>query len=241
MGMSGLAVPHFGGRALPPPQPMLLFQGDSITECTRTRAGVERTPCDGHRLGTGYPLMVGASLRHHHPGQDVSIFNRGNSGDTLANLDARWIADLQGIQPTHISILIGINDARTPNLAASAPWKVAFENLLTKARAGLPAGGRLIVLEPFIFDEALWVGGHTLFAQFRLAARQAAFAKGATFVPLHDMFQQLLVKQPKAGYWTYDGLHPTIAGHSAIAEQWLRTVNIWPTPLTTADASPCTR
>jgi acyl-CoA thioesterase-1 len=46
---------------------------------------------------------------------------------------------------------------------------------------------------------------------------------GATFVPLHGLFEQLLRQAPPA-YWAADGVHPTVAGHGVIARAWLETV-----------------
>ncbi len=61
------------------------------------------------------------------------------------------------------------------------------------------------------------------FDDFRAAAKRVAKGAGATFVPLHDMLQEL-AKKSSPGYWLGDGVHPTLAGHQAIARQWARTV-----------------
>ena len=43
---------------------------------------------------------------------------------------------------------------------------------------------------------------------------------GAVFVPLQDKFNELCkVREPE--YWVWDGIHPTVAGHQVIADQWM--------------------
>ena len=64
-----------------------------------------------------------------------------------------------------------------------------------------------------------------LFDHFRDASRRVAKSAHATFVPLHDMFQKLAAKSSPA-YWAADGVHPTLAGHAAIAERWMSRVKL---------------
>jgi phospholipase/lecithinase/hemolysin len=36
-------------------------------------------------------------------------------------------------------------------------------------------------------------------------------------------------KRASADHWSWDGIHPTYAGHALMAQEWLRTVNaFWP-------------
>jgi lysophospholipase L1-like esterase len=79
------------------------------------------------------------------------------------------------------------------------------------------------VLEPFV----LRTGNVTdrwfpEFDQRRAAAARVATNAGATFVPLQPMFDELATKAPPS-YWLMDGVHPTPAGHAAIAAR-LRAV-----------------
>ncbi len=47
---------------------------------------------------------------HKYPGYDLSIFNRGISGDKVIDLKNRWDQDCLELNPDVVSILIGIND-----------------------------------------------------------------------------------------------------------------------------------
>jgi lysophospholipase L1-like esterase len=48
---------------------------------------------------------------------------------------------------------------------------------------------------------------------------------GATFIALHAMFAALARRAP-AAYWAADGVHPTPAGHEAIARLWMKSVGV---------------
>ena len=207
--------------------PVLLFQGDSITDCGRDRAITG--PNDVRAMGTGYPLHLAGELRARHPDRDYLVFNRGVSGNTVDDLRARWTRDTLELKPAVLSILIGVND-KWHTLAGTyqgtaEKYETGYRDLLDATRTALP-GTRIVVMEPF----ALHTGAVTDawfpdFDHYRAAARRVAEQVKATFVPLHDMLQELARKSTPA-YWAADGVHPTIAGHAAIARQWLDRVRL---------------
>lgn len=205
----------------------VLFQGDSITDAGRNRSRTGAN--DIAALGSGYPLLLAAELRERHPGSDLQIFNRGVSGNTVPDLQARWQVDTIALAPTILSILIGVNDiwhtrAKTFS-GTAATYETAYAALLATTRTALP-GVRLVVLEPFVtrvgaVDES-WFPE---FDEYRAAAARVAKRSGALFVPLHEMLQEL-GRSSSPAYWAGDGVHPTLAGHQAIAHQWLRVVKL---------------
>jgi lysophospholipase L1-like esterase len=48
---------------------------------------------------------------------------------------------------------------------------------------------------------------------------------GAIFLGLQAMFDQLS-RRALPAYWAADGVHPSVAGHGAIAQLWLETVRV---------------
>jgi lysophospholipase L1-like esterase len=209
----------------PPAGPVVLFQGDSITDWGRDRAATGANLSSG--LGGGYPLLVASSELLHHPDRDLQFFNRGVSGNTVPDLDARWQADTLALEPAVLSILIGVNDYwHTLNGSyhgTVTDYESGFAALLRRTRDALPAV-RLVVLEPFVLRTGVvteaWIPE---FAQRRAAAARVAQAAGATFLPLQSMFDRLASATPPA-YWSADGVHPTPAGHAAIAQTWMEAV-----------------
>jgi len=205
----------------------VLFQGDSITDCGRDRGVAE--PNVAAALGTGYPLLVAARLLSSRPEAGYRIFDRGVSGNTVPDLDARWQPDTLDLKPDVLSILIGVNDLWHKLMGRYAgtieEYEAGYAALLDRTRRALP-GVRIVVLEPF----ALRTGAVTdawfpEFDQRRAAAARVAERAGATFVALQAMFDRLTARAP-AAYWASDGVHPTPAGHGAIAEEWMRTVGL---------------
>src|SRR5258705_4250978 len=58
---------------------VVLFQGDSITDCGRDRASAD--PNRAGPLGTGYPLLIAAAELAARPERGLKVFNRGISGN----------------------------------------------------------------------------------------------------------------------------------------------------------------
>ncbi len=81
----------------------ILFIGDSITDVGRSRE-------DDSNLGNGYVNLINAQLRLMHPDKTFKLLNRGNSGDRIQDLRARWETDCVTLQPDFLTIFIGIND-----------------------------------------------------------------------------------------------------------------------------------
>jgi lysophospholipase L1-like esterase len=206
---------------------VVLFQGDSITDCGRNRGSAE--PNSTGALGTGYPLLVTAAVLAAHPDRGLRFYNRGISGNKVPDLQQRWTADALDLQPDVLSILIGVNDFwhKLDNRYAGTvqDYEQQYAALLDQTRRALPRV-HLIVLEPFV----LRVGAvddrwFPEFDQRRAAAARVAKQARATFVPLQTVFDRHLRSAPPA-YWAADGVHPTPAGHGVIAEQWRRAAHL---------------
>src|SRR2546425_5826094 len=87
---------------------VVVFQGDSITDCGRNRTVAD--PNAPAALGTGYPLLVTSAALAAHPDRGLRFYNRGVSGNKVPDLQQRWAVDALGLQPDVLSILIGVND-----------------------------------------------------------------------------------------------------------------------------------
>lgn len=206
----------------------VLFQGDSITDGGRDRTVAAANST--RALGTGYPFLLTGMLRERHPDRDCQCYNRGVSGNVVPDLQARWQVDALDLKPAILSILIGVNDiwhtlGKTPAAEVVRSYESGYGALLDRTRGALP-GVRLVVLEPFVLRTgAVTDAWFPEFDELRAACRRVAGAAGARFVPLHDMFQRRAGKAGPA-YWAADGVHPTAAGHEAIAEEWISTVRL---------------
>jgi len=208
-------------------QTVVLFQGDSITDCGRNRGSAE--PNSTGALGTGYPLLVTAAVLAAHANRALRFYNRGISGNKVPDLQQRWTADALDLQPDVLSVLIGVNDFwHKLDLGYSGTvqdYEAQYAALLDQTRRALPRV-HLIVLEPFVLRCGAVTG--RWFPEFdlrRAAAARVASRARATFVPLQSVFNQRTRSSPPE-YWAADGVHPTPAGHAVIAQQWRRAAHL---------------
>ena len=196
---------------------LVLFQGDSITDCGRNRE-------DDQHLGNGYPNMVAARFHALYSELNVRFVNKGISGNRTIDLVNRWKADCIDLKPHIVSILIGVNDTwrrfdrNTPTSAET--YRENYRRILTDVKENLNA--KIILLEPFLLpvsEEKKTIWREDLDPKIHMA-RELAREFDAAFIPLDGIFAAAAVKQPLQ-FWAADGVHPTPAGHALIAHHWL--------------------
>ena len=208
-----------------PKNSIILFQGDSITDCGRNREAAG-TPNDLCGLGQGYAMMAAAELLSTRPTDGLRVFNRGISGNRVVDLYARIQGDILNLKPDVLSILIGVNDTwhgKNPdwsNGVAIPKYERIYRDLLSEVREALP-NVKFVLCEPFVLRCGVvrddWVE--------EIDERRAVVAKlakefGAVLVPFQSMFDDA-VKLAPPEYWAADGVHPSAAGHLLMAKCWL--------------------
>ena len=197
---------------------VVLFQGDSITDCGRSYD-------DDANLGSGYAALAAAWVSAAYPEKQIRFLNRGISGNRARDLRARWQADCLDLKPTWVSILIGINDTwRRYDSNDPTPVEVYETNYRHILQQTKQSGARLILCEPFMLpipqDRVHW--REDLNPKIE-AARRLAREFTAIYVPLDGTFAAAATRRDLA-FWAGDGVHPTPAGHALIAQAWLRAV-----------------
>lgn len=208
----------------------ILFQGDSITDGARGR---NNDP--NHILGHSYAFLVAARYGALYPERKLEFFNRGVSGNKVPDLQSRWQTNTIDLQPTVVSILIGVNDIWHPlnaNAKVSAEkYQAGYDKLIAETIAALP-NAKIILLEPFITPGRatspkwdIWQG-HLKKFQGIVAKLGAKYH--APVVKLQQVFDDACKRAP-AEYWVWDGVHPTYAGNQLIADEWVRVAAAtWP-------------
>ena len=203
----------------------ILFQGDSITDCGRRRE-------DFYGMGTGYPLLIKASLGKECP-EEYEFVNRGISGNRIVDLYARIKADFINLKPDYASIYIGVNDAwheiASRNGVDTKKFELIYTMLIDELKAACP-DMKLIIIAPFVLEGGATCNTEDIpnrLERFQIdVAEKAAVAKkiaekyGFPLIELQPAFDEACKKAP-AVYWTGDGVHPTPTGHEIIKELWL--------------------
>lgn len=221
----------------------VLFIGDSVTDGGWGRSGGSMKPSGernhtdlNHIYGHSFMMLCATHYESNQPDAGWQFYNRGISGNTLAQLADRWQSDALCLQPDVVSILMGINDvyefmrAKKENPDSTfdfASWEKQYRSLLDSLRAN-NSNIKIMIGAPFISNDGK-NGKLSNYAEYERTVRQlAAITKGiardynAAFLPFNSMFAQLTAQQPRPGYWIWDGIHPTPAGHRRMADLWIR-------------------
>lgn len=207
---------------------VILFQGDSITDCGRDRSAQDQMNHNG-ALGNGYAGRLAGELLAQYPGNGLRIFNRGISGNRIVDLYARVKADAVNLQPDLLSILIGVNDTwhefQYGNGVESDRFEQVYRMFLEYTRASVPKVC-LVLCEPFV----LGCGVVTPDWERDIRVRQEIVLRLAkefktVHVPFQEMFNEAL-KDASPEYWANDGVHPTPAGHALMTRFWRARVGI---------------
>lgn len=207
---------------------LILFQGDSITDCGRVREDVSST-------GNGYANMVKASLGCQYPGEFVFI-NKGINGNRIVDVYARIKADIINLKPDYMSLLIGVNDVwhelgGLHNGVEAHKFEKIYDMLINEVKTALP-NIKIVIMEPFVLkgratnpregEAERWEYFHTEVPLRAVAAKRIAEKYDLPFISLQDKFDACCKAAP-AEYWLADGVHPTAMGHWVIMNAWMKT------------------
>lgn len=222
-----LALPGVAQEPLPflHANDVILFQGDSITDGGRQRTGNDYN----HIMGQDYAYILAAQIGYESPKRNLNFVNRGDGGDRISDLAARWQDDTIAMHPNLLSILIGVNDTLSTRKPAEtvSEFEEIYDRLLAQTIAALPTT-KIVLCQPFVLP----VGKHKeTYAQDIAAIKQrqeVVIRLGARYhlpvINYQAAFDKALSSAPPE-HWSWDGIHPTYAGHGLMAKEWLAAVD----------------
>ncbi len=198
---------------------IILFQGDSVTDCGRDYS-------NKGSLGSGYAFLAAAEMGRKYPDKNINFLNRGVSGNRVVDLNRRWEEDCLQLNPTWVSIYIGINDVwrryDDNDPTSIEQFYEGYRQLIERTYEHTDA--KLILVEPFCLpvpkDRKIW--REDLDPKIQ-AIRELAREFHTLYIPLDGLFASVSTQTDPA-YWAEDGVHPTAAGHALISKAWLETV-----------------
>lgn len=195
---------------------LILFTGDSITDCERNRN-------DPASLGAGYVQMLAGQLEFEHPELNLRFRNTGISGDRTCDLLVRWDRDCIDLQPDWVSILIGVNNTwrrydsndPTPDDIFEAESRDLLDRVKTQTTA------RMVLCSPFLLhvDESVVRMREDLDPKIKIL-KTLAGEFDAIWVDFDAAFIAAQLRHIPS-YWAEDGVHPSEAGHALMAETWM--------------------
>ncbi len=240
-GIGGILLPQIAGAAVKKElaagspvvklsdNSVILFQGDSITDCSRDRNNDNYNAID--QLGNGYVLFTASRLLNRYASRQVKIYNRGISGNKVYQLRERWEKDCLALQPDVLSILIGVNDhwhsLGGEYKGTAADYERDYRELLAYTKEKLP-NIQLVICEPFVVEGGASIEKEKwfpVFDEYRAIARRLAGEFNAVFVPYQAAFDEA-VKQAPPRYWAYDGVHPDLPARQLMADVWMEATGL---------------
>ncbi len=198
----------------------ILFQGDSITDAGRDRRNY-------HHLGSGYPKYAAEQMVKDHPDVEFEFINLGISGNRTDQLFDRLYRDGVALEPDVISILIGINDiwhryggdrVETTDEQVALNYRCILERLRAQTNA------KIVMIAPFLLDfednQYLRPDLERILPIVRKLAKEFA----DVYIPLDEIFAQVLPTQPQPLYYSKDAVHPNTNGSIFIGGKYAEAV-----------------
>jgi lysophospholipase L1-like esterase len=205
---------------------VILFQGDSITDGNRGR-----NADPNHIMGHGYAFSVASRWGAEFPEKRLTFINKGISGNKVNDLANRWQSDTLDLKPDVLSILVGVNDSssvvfnREPIITIEK-YEEGYRSLLEQTKTQFPEIV-FVLCEPFILPvgkvKENWEAYHSDIVKRQAVVKTLAAQYNAVFIGLQEVFDKACKKAP-ADYWIWDGVHPTVAGHELITQEWIKLV-----------------
>lgn len=200
----------------------IIFQGDSITDASRSRDK------DFNR-GYGFATMVTGILGSRFPGE-YTFLNRGVGGNRIADIKERNARDVIAEKPDYVGFLAGVNDVwyylDKPGGFNKAEYRNCLEDAISEMKIALPTL-KIIMLEPFVLPGSnTGEAGSDKYRRFRAYTEQCAEISKNTaekFGCVYVKLQKMLDNAANTGgcaYWLMDGIHPTSPAHYLIALKW---------------------
>jgi len=208
------------------PNNTVLFQGDSITDANRSRWTTQANALKA--MGNGYAALCAEALLKKHSDKNLAVYNRGISGNKVYQLTERWQKDCLSLQPSLLSILIGVNDywhmVDGKYNGTLQIYETDLDQLVAGTKRALP-DSTIVLCEPFILPCGVvtdqWL--HE-FPAYQQAAKRIAQHHQTVWVPFQDLFNHQIAEGMKPHDLASDGVHPTELGHKLMSETWLEVV-----------------
>ena len=198
----------------------LLFQGDSITDAGRDKRNY-------HHLCAGYPKYAAEQIAKDHPDIEFDFINLGISGNRTDQLFDRLYPDALALEPDVISILIGINDVwhRYGNsriATTDEQFELNYRTILTNIRK--MSNAKIMIMAPFLLD---YEGNQHLrpdLERILPIVRRLADEFADVYLPLDEIFEKAVPKQPEPLYYSKDGVHPNTNGSMFIGAKYAEAI-----------------
>lgn len=146
-----------------------------------------------------------------------SFVNKGIGGQNSSQMLARFPQDVIALNPTHVTIMTGINDQVS---LSAANMKLNLTGMVQQAKA---ANIKVTIISPPIpVNQQKW----TTFGPYLKAIREVVEEQNVDYLPVYERFSEESYSNggtfpnwyAKLANGTIDTLHPSAIGHQAIVD-----------------------
>ncbi len=194
---------------------IVLFQGDSVTDCHRNRNDVKS-------MGESYVKLMNEYLNKF----DIQVINKGIAGNKVNNLLERFDNDFKEVNPDYIFILIGVNDTwhDYPNQKTTKQFEEEYELLINKIQEEINVP--IILLEPFIigYNEEIICMQSDLEDKI-LAIKKLSNKYDLEYISFKYELNSVLTKENYLEY-TIEGIHLLDKGYKIMFDKLIKNIEI---------------
>ena len=200
----------------------LVFAGDSVTDRGSVCPVGEGL---NDSLGHGYVRMVENLLVTCYPERYIRITNSGISGHTSRDLWARFDRDVVSLNPTWVSICIGINDVWRQFDCPAMPdkwvlpdeYRQNVEQMILAVRDNVKG---IFLLSPYYIEDNPHDTMRNRMLEYVDICRELAEKYDCTFVDFQAMFERYLKTRHSCSI-AWDRVHPNEMGAMMMAKEFL--------------------
>ena len=167
----------------------------------------------GVQVASPYPALLQSLLREYYANNNITVINRGVSGNDTTDVIAR-LSTIRADNPDVVLLMIGTNDARTDRSISVTQYR---NNLRTIVRELMPA--RVMMLSLPAEAGVSGVPNPRAVDSYRKTMQQVAREDALTFLDYYPLFKSVLKSGAYArGDLQRDRLHFDQFGYQLMAE-----------------------
>lgn len=194
---------------------VVLFQGDSVTDCHRDRLDI-------NSLGDSYVRILNEVFKE----KNIKVINKAISGNRVDHLLERFDNDFKSINPDYLFLLIGVNDTwhDYPNCKKNEVFYQEFDLLLSRIKNEMNC--EVVILEPFI------IGSKTEITCMRTdllkkveIIRELTRKYHYELITFENRFAEAMVNDDEELY-SIEGIHPKELGYKLMAKTILEKIEL---------------
>lgn len=188
-----------------------------------------------------WPVEVIHTLATHTPRLNVKIFNCGIGGDTMRGASKRLNWDVAPLEPTHLFVLLGINDCRYTRYQCKADFsteianwpnvfKIYEKSLYSIVRYSLNNNWQLLLGTPILLPESVdsiydVQRINEVLAGFADIVRKISCERNIILVDLNEQMQSVYKSwhgSAEKDLFSSDYIHPNQLGYRIIGRLFLK-------------------